>query len=453
MKRFDLIVKQELQLLEQHIRECFSLSFLEQLARETGFIRRKRKWGVREFVSLCVFLSQQISTASLTELCQHVYMSNHLLVSTESLNQKFNTAAVELMKRLVAHLLHKNHLERSKADIPEVWELFKRIKILDSTGFPLHPAFTRFYRGTRRSSEMRVQLEYEVISSSLSQIELTEGIENDNTYGQQHTNTIEAGDLSIRDLGYLYFPDFKKMDEKGAYYVSRLRLNSRVYRKEGEVYQLIDIQKELAHLEEGECIEWDDVYVGAEHKLPTRVVIYKLTEEEYQQRGQSLKKVEQRKRKTFKKKTKERSEFSLLITNLPSTKVSASDVYKLYSIRWRIEIVFKTWKSLMKIHACKPVKLERFLCHVYGQLIALLLQSTLLFRMHRLLWRKRQKEVSLYKATYMFRDYLPKIYDALFGNSLSFPSVLFELWNFLEKNGALAHRYRKKSVFDILYSI
>jgi hypothetical protein len=200
-------------------------------------------------------------------------------------------------------------------------------------------------------------------------------------------------------------------------------------------------------------MEWDDVYVGAKHKLPTRVVIYRLTEKEHKQRKKNRKKVEQVKQKTFKETTEERSEFSLFITSLPSTKVSASEVCTLYSIRWRIEIVFKTWKSLMEIHACKPVKIERFLCHVYGQIISLLLQSTLFFRMNRLLWRKKQKEVSLYKATYLFRHYLPKIGDALFRGSTSCSLILLQLWEFLEKNGTLAHRYKKKSVFDILYLI
>lgn len=37
--------------------------------------------------------------------------------------------------------------------------------------------------------------------------------------------------MYIRDLGCFDLPDLQKILDKGAYYVSRLKLNSRIYRK------------------------------------------------------------------------------------------------------------------------------------------------------------------------------------------------------------------------------
>ena len=41
----------------------------------------------------------------------------------------------------------------------------------------------------------------------------------------------------------------------------------------------------------------------------------------------------------------------------------------LYKIRWQIELVFKTWKSIVSIHKIKSAKIERLMCEVYGKLI------------------------------------------------------------------------------------
>ncbi|WP_423739949.1 transposase [Bacillus cereus] len=69
-------------------------------------------------------------------------------------------------------------------------------------------------------------------------------------------------------------------------------------------------------------------------------------------------------------------------------------LYPLYAVRWQLEILYKTWKSLCGIHLCKHVTLERFQCHLYGQLIVILLQSMLMFRMRKFLYLKRKQELS-----------------------------------------------------------
>ncbi|PEP81799.1 transposase, partial [Bacillus toyonensis] len=140
-----------------------------------------------------------------------------------------------------------------------------------------------------------------------------------------------------------------------------------------------------------------DVYIGKQHKAPTRLIIYKLTGDEWEKWTKNRAEYDRKNNVSKAKKYKRR--VSILMTNIPTDILQKEHLYSLYAVRWQIEILFKTWKSLCGIHLYKHVKLERFQCHLYGQLIAILLQSTLMFRMHKFLYVKRKQEVSEYKVT------------------------------------------------------
>ncbi|EEM86219.1 Transposase for insertion sequence element IS231B [Bacillus thuringiensis serovar pulsiensis BGSC 4CC1] len=77
------------------------------------------------------------------------------------------------------------------------------------------------------------------------------------------------------------------------------------------------------------------------------------------------------------------------------------------------QILFKTWKSFFHIHHCKKIKRERLECHLYGQLIAILLCSSTMFQMWQLLLMKKKRELSEYKAIYMMKDYFFLLFQSI----------------------------------------
>lgn len=68
--------------------------------------------------------------------------------------------------------------------------------------------------------------------------------------------------------------------------------------------------------------------------------------------------------------------------------------------------LFKTWKSIFHIYVNKRMKLERFQCQLYGQLLRLCLVASVTYQMRRLLWEKQGKEMSELKCAYMVQIYL-----------------------------------------------
>ena len=140
----------------------------------------------------------------------------------------------------------------------------------------------------------------------------------------------------------------------------------------------------------------------------------------------------------------------MYITNIKREILNAKQVYELYTLRWQIEIIFKTWKSIFHIHAVKQVKIERFQCQLYGKLILILLSSTIIFKMRTLVMKNKELEASEMKISEIVHEYIDRLYFDL----IIFPSKTFNnlklVFKNVVKNGLKSHRKDKKTVFDIL---
>ena len=83
-----------------------------------------------------------------------------------------------------------------------------------------------------------------------------------------------------------------------------------------------------------------------DHKvLFARLVLYRLTENNYENAGKTRGKRKE-KGKSYSEKSRILSGLNIYVTNTPWEWVPMKQVHELYSLRWQIEIVFKTWKSL-----------------------------------------------------------------------------------------------------------
>lgn len=125
-------------------------------------------------------------------------------------------------------------------------------------------------------------------------------------------------------------------------------------------------------------------------------------------------------------------------------------MHSLYSLRWQIESLFKTWKSFFEIDECNNIKRKRLECHLYGQLIGILLCSSTMFQMRQFLLEKTKQELSEYKAIYMIKDYFPLPFQAIAGGTEELLKILHRLYLLLKKNDRKCHGYKKMTIFDIL---
>lgn len=154
-------------------------------------------------------------------------------MSPEGLNKRFNKKAVFFLKHIFSTLL-KNKV-CGKSAIPSAsLTYFHRIRILDATIFHVPKHLANVYPGSggcAQTAGIKIQLEYDLHSGQFLNFQVEPGENNDKTFGTECLSTLRPGDLCIRDLGYYLLDDLDQMDQRGVYYISRLKLNNRVYVK------------------------------------------------------------------------------------------------------------------------------------------------------------------------------------------------------------------------------
>jgi IS4 transposase len=148
-----------------------------------------------------------------------------------------------------------------------------------------------------------------------------------------------------------------------------LKLNTRIYIKNSDPeffnngtvkkqteYIQVDITQMMSSLTPGETLEISKAYIGQNQKLPARVIIHRLTDDQTQTRLKNQALREKKKGIVMKDKSKHLMGMNVYITNTSPEEVPTDYVHSLYSLRWQIEILFKTWKSFFEIDECKKSK-------------------------------------------------------------------------------------------------
>ena len=350
--------------------------------------KRKRKFSGSDLAAICIWISQRVASDPLVRLCSRLHAATGTLLSPEGLNKRLNAKAVLFLQHLFSLLLQQKVCEHTQIS-NQLFAHFERIRIMDATMFQVPNALEHVYPGSggcAQTAGIKIQLEYDLHSGQFLNFQVGPGKNNDKTFGTECLDTLRPGDLCIRDLGYFSLEDLDQMDQRGTYFISRLKLNTNVYiknpnptffsngtlKKQTE-YVKINLQMMMERLLPGEMYEVGNVYVGDQKVLFARLVLYRLTEKQLRERRKKQMESEKKKGKPYSKKSKILSGLNVYVTNTPWEWVSMKQVHELYSLRWQIEIVFKTWKSLFHIDHCRTVKQERIECHLYGKLIAIFL--------------------------------------------------------------------------------
>ncbi len=288
----NLSIQEELQPFAEELQRYITPEFLEELAREMKFIKRKRKFSGSDLATICIWISQRVASDPLVRLCSKLHAVTGTVLSPEGLNKRFNEKSVLFLKHIFSLLLQQKICEQTHIS-SQLFAHFKRIRIMDATMFQVPHTLEHIYPGSggcAQTAGIKIQLEYDLHSGQFLNFQVGPGKNNDKTFGTECLDTLRPGDLCIRDLGYFSLEDLDQMDQRGTYYISRLKLNTNVYvknpdpeyfkngsiKKQSE-YIKINVIQILNQLQPGETIEYQQAYIGDKQQLFSRLVFHRLT--------------------------------------------------------------------------------------------------------------------------------------------------------------------------------
>lgn len=325
---------------------------IAQIAKQTNFEQRAaRKITGQNFV-VAFFDQFNSKSFSLEQWAAQIadYLSADETVSKQALAKRLQLGRQAFGKQLLCRSIEQAVQEQPHPIQSPLLKSFKKAFVEDSMCVSLPDNVASVIPGPHSKngvdkSTARIQLTMDLITGCPHQIALNSYRDNDQSYAYESiTNGLQGGDLLIRDLGYYALGAFEQMNEDGIFFLSRHKPNVHIRLCEHDSDPL-DLLSYLKQSSKGKIDT--DVFVGNQ-KVPCRLVAIKLPL-----------KVAQRKRKKAAKdrgsKTNHSEEYyellgwNLYITNVGREVWTANQVQKAYALRWRIEIIFRCWKSRLNI--------------------------------------------------------------------------------------------------------
>ena len=144
--------------------------------------------------------------------------------------------------------------------------------------------------------------------------------------------------MVIRDLGYFVTDCFNQLLREQIHFVSRLRFGKKLIdlRTGKKINLLRDLRKHR------KLDRW--INIGTHETTAVRLVAIPLPEEIANRRRQKAKQ-DRDQRLRHSKEYYEQLGYAIFITSESNERFTDLQIAKLYSFRWRIETIFKCWKS------------------------------------------------------------------------------------------------------------
>ena len=202
--------------LERFVRAFIPEPF-RQLARKTGWSRRKGKIDPFEFVSSLTFGQMSASRPTLSSQAQSLAEP----VTRQGIDQRYNPQAVEYMKASFAHIMAQT-LDWSPAQ-PQAEQLrahFNALYLLDSTSFDCPESLKELFPscgGAGSAANVKVLLRYELIAGRLEPLHLLAGKRSDQGQALKAAERLLEGQLQLQDKGFYDAKAWQAAQQRGAY--------------------------------------------------------------------------------------------------------------------------------------------------------------------------------------------------------------------------------------------
>lgn len=389
---------------------------LTAFALESGFVRRRpRKIDPKNFL-IAFFIMVLQQGRSLASIAMTVGILKGTRVSKQAIDKRMKEPLLRYLESVLAHTIARK-IKHCCQGFPTQ---FKRILLHDSTTMRLPSHLANVFPGSKNAhkadiASLKIQTAYDVLKERFCHFWLSPFTTNDQQAATMMLDTVQPGDLIIRDLGYFVLTALALIEQKGAFFLTRLRHDVVLSNPaDGKRIRLLKMLKKHQNVDRS-------VMVGTEEQLTVRLVALPVDPAVAAQRRRKLRSNRDR------RLNPSREHLALLgwnifILNVDTDILSAEEVVSFYGLRWRIETIFKAWKSNFRLAAFPRASAVHIRAYIYAFLIFVtLFQAVFFSQTNRLTLNRRQKPLSLLKLSRSFREQFWAI--ALY---FSRPAILYE---------------------------
>jgi hypothetical protein len=345
---------------------------INKLAKQTGFVKRTPKKIKPLNFLLAFFITILTGGNSLATMAATIGLITRCRLSKQAIDKRIKQPFLHFLEAVLEKTLSFNiGLDCKKT----LGAIFNRIIINDSTTILLDSKLADHFPGNRNQSHkttaiLKIQAFYDLLAERFCQFGLAPYTKNDQQASVDILAFIQRGDLIIRDLGYFVLSVFTQIQQLGAYFLSRLKYHVTIYELDGEtIIDLLKLLKKYGKLD-------IDVVIGAKEQLQARLVALPVSEQVAAER--------RRKAKRDCRNNPSKHHLALLgwnifITNVQRDQLDVEQLVKLYGCRWRIEIIFKSWKSHFNLEHVPKASVVRVLAYIYAMLIFITIFQTYIY--------------------------------------------------------------------------
>lgn len=315
---------------------------LNQIAKENQVYSRHRKASPVDLL-ISFFIITLKGQYTLSNWATQLGFQLQTSISKQAIWKRLTQHQANFLSSVLTMLIHddlSNLSQKISFDYHPLFKSFKRVLVHDSTTLRLPDHLRDVFKGNRskgeRKSLAKIQAIINLKDHSYTHLEVSDFSTNDQKHASLSLPFIKKGDLIIRDLGYFVLEVLEKIVHKKAFFISKLRYGIHVYDTKGDRVNLNNLLKKKHQLDM-------QVLIG-QRKVPVRLIAQKIDDSIAEQRRRKAAN-DRDKRYNHSKEYYYRLGFNIYITNVEQKVLSIHQIIQAYALRWRIETIFKTWKS------------------------------------------------------------------------------------------------------------
>lgn len=316
----------------------FDKSVITRVGKQSGFVKRKPKKIKPNHFVLGFLISCCKGQNTFAGWALQIGLLSGRSVSKQAVFDRIDASATAFAQQLLQRILLKQSV-KNVANM--LFAAFGKVLLQDSTTLKLPQCLSAIFPGNRSGGEQkaiaRIQSIIDIKAIKFIDFVLGSFTQNDQSASSSVLQWVKKGDLVIRDMGYFAMATFANLIKKEVHFLSRLKFGVKLYDRKGHELSLKVLLKGNKTID-----QW--VYIGVEKKVWVRLVMLPVPAEQRSQRVRKAKH-DRDKRLNHSRQYYQWLGYSVYITTVEDKVWTATQVAKAYSVRWQIEIIFKSWKT------------------------------------------------------------------------------------------------------------